>query len=659
MKALHLLAAGLQAAVSILARRVSFPLLCLGAGLVFLQSSAGTLFAFDTTGSLATGRIDHTATLLPNGKVLVAGGFNSTSGYLSSAELYDPASGTWSATGSLIIPRYRHTATLLSNGKVLVAGGYNGGSTIYLTSAELYDPASGTWTATGSLGEGRYQHTATLLPNGKVLVAGGHGFTCCTGSSGVLATTELYDPASGTWTSSGNLATDRAEHTATLLANGKVLVAGGNNPKTGYPANAELYDPTSGMWTPAGSLSTSRNFHTATLLTNGKVLVVGGFYSPCCVGGGALASAELFDPANNTWTTTGTLATARSDHTATLLPNGRVFVAGGAPASAEVYDTAGASWATDGSLATARSKHTATLLPNGKVLIAGGSDGTNSLASAELYPPEGALANMSTRLDVGTSENVLIAGFVIQGSAPKKVLIRGIGPSLTQFGITNALSNPQLELHDSTSTIALNDNWQTTQVGGAITDDQAQEIQDSGLAPAHAAESAIIATLAPGNYTAIVRGVGNTTGVGSAQVYDLGPGGQARLANMSARGLVQQGDQVMIGGMIIINQPTTVVIRAIGPSLHQSGVSNALENPQLELHDATSTIATNDDWQTTQIGGVITSDQTQELLDSHLAPNDPAESAMIVTLQPGSYTAVVKGVNSTSGIGLVEIYALE
>jgi hypothetical protein len=353
----------------------------------------------------------------------------------------------------------------------------------------------------------------------------------------------------------------------------------------------------------------------------------------------------------------------------TLLPNGKVLTAGGliggrAGASAELYDPANGRWTSAGSsLAIARSLHTATLLPNGKVLFAGGGGEVNNsfiyLASAELYPPEGALANMSTRLDVGTSENVLIAGFVIQGTAPKKVLIRGIGPSLTQFGITNALSNPRLELHNSTSTIALNDNWRTTQLGGAIGGDQEQEIEESGLAPANEAESAIIATLAPGNYTAIVRGAGNTTGVGSAEVYVLGPGGQARLANMSTRGLVRQADQVMIGGIIIINEPIKVVIRAIGPSLRRFGISNALLNPQLELHDVTHLIATNDDWQKTQIGGVITSDQTKELLDSHLAPEDPAESAMIVTLQPGSYTAVVKGVNSTSGIGLVEVYALE
>src|SRR5947207_3114499 len=172
MKTLYSLIAGLWPANSILARRIAFPLLCLGAGLALVQPCVSAPFEFEETGSLATARGGHTTTLLPNGKVLVAGGYNFTDGHLASAELYDPASGTWTATGSLFTARSSHTATLLSNGKLLVAGGYNGGSSS-LESAELYDPASGTWMVTGSLAAGRDSHTATLLPNGKVLVAGG------------------------------------------------------------------------------------------------------------------------------------------------------------------------------------------------------------------------------------------------------------------------------------------------------------------------------------------------------------------------------------------------------------------------------------------------------------------------------------------------------
>jgi sugar lactone lactonase YvrE len=275
-------------------------------------------------------------------------------------------------------------------------------------------------------------------------------------------------------------------------------------------------------------------------------------------------------------------------------------------------------------------------------------------------PPRPAtLGNISTRLQVGTGDRVMIAGFIVQGSSPKMVLIRAIGPSLTNFGVPNVLANPQLELHNANSLIARNDNWQTTQIGGIITSNQVAEIRNSGLAPSNPLESALIATLPPGNYTAIARGVNNTTGNGLAEVYDLSPTSGSLLANLSTRGFVQTGDNVMIGGFIVVTQPTRVIIRAIGPSLTRLGVPAALANPQLELHNANSIIARNDDWQTTQIGGIITSNQVAEIQNSHLAPTNPAESAIIATLQPGNYTAIVRGVNNTTGIALVEVYDLQ
>jgi hypothetical protein len=252
----------------------------------------------------------------------------------------------------------------------------------------------------------------------------------------------------------------------------------------------------------------------------------------------------------------------------------------------------------------------------------------------------------------------MIAGFIVQGSAPKRVLIRTAGPSLTQFGVPDALANPQLELHDTTSTIGMNDDWQTTQIGGVITSDQVAEIQNSGLSPRDPLESALIANLAPGSYTAIVQGVNGGTGVGIVEVYDLDTTSVSFLGNIATRGFVQTAENAMIGGFIVVTQPTRVIIRAIGPSLTQFGVPDALANPQLELHDATSTIARNDDWQTTQIFGIITSDQVAEIEKSQLAPTNPAEAAIIATLQPGSYTAVVSGVNNTTGNALVEVYAL-
>ena len=253
----------------------------------------------------------------------------------------------------------------------------------------------------------------------------------------------------------------------------------------------------------------------------------------------------------------------------------------------------------------------------------------------------------------------MIAGFIVQGSSQKTVLIRVLGPSLTQFGVPDVLANPQLELHDVNSLIGMNNDWQTTQIGGVITSDQVAEIRNSGLAPSDPLESALIATLPPGNYTAIVSGVNNTTGNGLGEVYDLSPNSGSLLANISTRGFVQTGDNVMIGGFIVVTQPTRVIIRAIGPSLTPFGVPDALANPQLELHDATSLIGQNNDWQTTQIGGIITSDQVVEIQNSQLAPTNPAESAIIATLQPGNYTAIVRGVNGTTGTALVEVYSLQ
>jgi hypothetical protein len=224
-------------------------------------------------------RGSHTATLLQNGLVLVAGG--ATGGYLSSAELYNPATGAWSTTGSLHVPRANHTATLLPNGQVLVAGGYNLTDTD-TTSVELYDPATGVWTPTASLKTGRSRHTATLLQNGLVLVAGGEG------SNGTvdLTSAELYNPATGLWSTTGSLNTAREYHTATLLPNGQVLTAAGGFPTT---TSAELYDPATGSWSVTGSLNQARNRHTATLLLNGTVLASGG---TTAVSG--LTSAELY-----------------------------------------------------------------------------------------------------------------------------------------------------------------------------------------------------------------------------------------------------------------------------------------------------------------------------------------------------------------------------
>ncbi|MCX6930904.1 MAG: hypothetical protein NT154_48030, partial [Verrucomicrobia bacterium] len=296
--------------------------------------------------------------------------------------LYDPATDLWTATDRMNTNHYQRTATLLANGKVLVVGGEA------TASAELFDPATGLWTTTGAMSTKRSYQTATLLPSGKVLVAGG-SFTSYPVND-ALASAELYDPATGLWTATGAMRTERTIHTATLLASGKVLVAGGWNDSHWELSSAELYDPATETWTTTGAMRTETKLHTATFLSNGKVLVAGGSDGMNC-----LASTELYDPATGTWTTTGAMSTTRVSHTATLLPNGKVLVTGGWNGTnilsiVDLYDPATGTWTAIGALSTTRYYHTAALLPSGKVLLAGGMDDRDQynicyLSSSELY----------------------------------------------------------------------------------------------------------------------------------------------------------------------------------------------------------------------------------------------------------------------------------
>jgi hypothetical protein len=286
-------------------------------------------------------------------------------------------------------------------------------------------------------------------------------------------------------------------------------------------------------------------------------------------------------------------------------------------------------------------------------------------ATTDAAPPIPApqLTNISTRALVETGDNVVIGGFIVQGSGPKRVIIRALGPELTEHGVAGALHNPTLELYNGTGElIASNDNWVRTIIGGIITQSQVRDIMNSGYAPTNGLESAIIAELPPGNYTAIVRGVNDTTGVGLVEVYDLNQGtiSPSRLRNISSRSVVLDGDNVMIGGFIIQGGTKRVIVRAIGPELTQYGVQNVLPDPTLELHDGRGAlIASNDNWQTTVIGGIITKDQVMDIQSSGHAPTQPSESAIIADLPPGRYTAIVRGKNIIVGVALVEVYDLD
>jgi N-acetylneuraminic acid mutarotase len=286
-----------------------------------LASAQTEARSWSYTGSLNTARRGHTATLLQNGKVLVAGG-SDRANRVKTAELYDPETGAWSVTGK---PRGGvGTATLLRDGKVLAVGG--SGSDDVRNSAELYDPQTGTWSLPGSLHTRRYFHTATLLENGKVLVAGGFASASGPEYGDTFNTAELYDPETGAWSFTGNLNAPLGAHTATLLPNGQVLVAGGY--VDDFLHSAELYDTQTGTWSLTGSLNTGIYLHTASLLPDGKVLVVGGITR---IGNriGTPVSSELYDPSTGTWSLTSNPNTPRSSHTATLLSDGNVLIVGG------------------------------------------------------------------------------------------------------------------------------------------------------------------------------------------------------------------------------------------------------------------------------------------------------------------------------------------
>ena len=380
-------------------------------GFLFFTSAFLTLVCFSRAGAawppgpgsvaeiaaMHIARASHSSTLLPNGKVLIAGGFAGSGGEYNpykTAELYDPNSGTFQAIAEMSIGRSGHTATLLKNGKVLIIGGWTGRYDLR-GSSEIFDPATNTFAPTGNLVVGRAGNTATLLADGRVLVTGGEDR-----QENKIASAEIYDPSTGKFTQTGSMAEARAAHTATALKDGRVLIVGGGSghyPSQHIYRSAEIFDPATSKFTATGQMSVGRHKHAAILLRSGRVLIVGG--SDNRDWHGEYASAEIYDPTSGTFSGTGAMSTARFKlpEAVALLPNGKVLVAGGG-AFAELFDeTTGTFTKVSGSLGAARFFASTTVLPGGKALITGGyaegGGGLPATAAAWIYKPGGAASD--------------------------------------------------------------------------------------------------------------------------------------------------------------------------------------------------------------------------------------------------------------------------
>jgi N-acetylneuraminic acid mutarotase len=595
--------------------------------------------------------------------------------YTNTGGKYNPSTDSWVPTSTANAPagRYFHTAVWTGT-EMIIWGGYSyDGVDNYWNTGGRYNPGTDSWRATSITNApvGRAAHTAVWTGT-EMIVWGGYFYD---GAIHELNSGGKYNLRTNSWTatSTTNAPTARDSHQA-VWTGGEMIVWGGGG-LSGYLNTGGRYNSSTNTWVPTTTTNApiARSGHRV-IWTGSEMIVWGGYFFD-----GSdhfLNNGGRYSPNTNSWTATSTTNApdGRTIHTA--IWTGREMIVWGGQAGLDFgfyfntggrYDPAADSW-TATSTANApngRYRHTAVWTGN-EMIVWGGTLYTNTSTSTGgrycLPGPPAELGNLSTRAFVQTGDNVMIGGFIVQGTGPKRVIIRAIGPGLTQYGVPNALANPRLELHDAAGTlIGSNDDWQHTIIGGVITRNQVSDIQNSGYAPVNPAESAMIADLPPGNYTAIVRGVNDTTGVGLVEVYDLSADTASILGNLSTRSFVQTGDNVMIGGFIIQGTGAKrVIIRAIGTELTQYGVPDALANPRLELHNETGAlIGSNDDWQHTIIGGIITEDQVADIRTSGHAPADPSESAIIADLPPGNYTAIVRGVNDTTGVGLVEVYDLD
>ena len=543
------------------------------------------------------------------------------------------------AAGLSASPRVLSTQSFENSGKITVSGfignnasiiSTNGGGIVATGGGNLVNKNGGTIVATGggnivATGGGNLVQQGSLLigNDGAGIVATGGGNIVATGGGNIVATGGGNIVATG----GGN----RGEREASLAASETQTVGSSGFVQTAGETDLNYVTITGGVDLQGGVLNGSGIIDNLT--------VTGGYFMPGHSAGLVTVTGDY------TQTSGGTLILEAAGGEAGQFDQVQVggsasldgklilhSIGGYVPLPNDPFNPLGYDFVS-GSFASVTDNVQVAVNPTGLILV---------LDSAKPNPPAPTLLNISTRAHVETGDDVAIGGFIISGSGSKHVIIRAIGPSLSNQGVPDALANPTLELHDSNGTLTFNDDWK---------DAQQSEIEATGLAPTNDSESAIVATLAPGPYTAIVRGKDAGTGIGLVEVYDLDSGAPVTPANISTRGKVGIDDNVMIGGFILGgNEPTKVLVRAVGPSLVAYGIPDVLADPTLELHDASGAIITNDDWRDIQ---------EADINATNLPPIDNKESAILAILPPGAYTAIVRGKNGATGVALVEVYRLQ
>ncbi|HKP03665.1 MAG TPA: hypothetical protein VJU77_09935 [Chthoniobacterales bacterium] len=608
------------------------------------------------------GRYEH-QTVWTGSEMIVWGGQLNNVLTTNSGGRYDPALDRWTPTSTLNAPERRESHTAVWTGtEMIVWGGWGPDPFRILNTGGRYAPATDTWTSTTltNAPAPRRWHSAAWTGNEMIVWGGELG-----GGSGFTNTGGRYNPSTDSWIATGtaNAPGSRKYHTA-IWTGTEMLVWGGVFLSSGPTNTGGRYNPVDDSWAATSTIGTAaRNRHTA-VWTGEEMIVWGGSAAGPSENGGA-----RYDPRTNTWASTSLFnaPAGRGSHAA-IWTGDEMIVWGGNGLHQDPYLNTGGryrpktdSWIPITTINAPLGVELPTAVWTGdRMIVWGGyfsyydplhhfhafvaSTGGQYCPGSGL--PPGTLANIATRAFVQTGDNAMIGGLIVTGTGPKKVILRAIGPSLSNLGITDALPDPVLELHDSTGAVlASSDNW-----GDAP---NKQAIIDSGLAPGHNLEAAILTNLNPGAYTAVLRGANMGTGTAVVEAYDLEQTASSKLGNISTRAFVQTGDRVLIGGLIVTGSgPEVVVVRAIGPSLAQVGVANALADPVLELRDSNGSLrASNDNW--------IDAANKQAIIDSGLEPRHNLESAILTSVSPGSYTAIVRGVQNGTGVALVEVFGLD